>query len=428
MSSFLNSLMPDKLSGIVFALEGIRGVAVLLNGPTGCKFYHGATAANQTLRDFNFDPLGYPENWYFGQPRVPCTFLDRRDYVYGSREKLLEAMQLLPRHEAFDLLCIVNSPGAALIGDDLAGIAAAGMPDKPCLTIQTPGFSESFAAGYEFALRRLLAEQPPAPAEVCPKSVNLLGLSIFHRNWEGDVRELQRLLALCGIRLNCALAAGCTWQEYQDIPKAELNVVIHPEYGLGVAEELQAAYGTPFYCCPHAPVGFSATEEFIREVAGRLGADPAPVMAEAARARARAYAFLARLSSLTGLPKGVSCGVEGTWSEVWAYAEFLVQYLGMVLACVSPLDAERAQAKPGAEEFLARIGRSDALSADILTAGGEVMLASGNTIARRKLLKQDFCGIEVALPTLGYNNVLPKTYLGIKGALALVEAVINAVQ
>lgn len=427
MSGFWQNIIPDKLSGIIFALEGIRGVAVLLNGPTGCKFYHSATAGSQTLRDFDLDPLRYPENWYFGQARVPCTFLDRRDYVYGGKDKLLEAMQVLPQQEDFDLLCIVNSPGAALIGDDLAGIAAEGLPGRPCLTIQTPGFSESFAAGYELALSSLLHELSPPMAKPCPKSVNLLGLSIYHRNWEGDVRELKRLLALCGISVNCALGAGCAWQEYQALPQAALNVVIYPEYGQALAERLKDSYGTPIYCCPHAPVGFDATEDFVRGVAARLDADPAAALAECERARARAYIFLSRLSSLTGLPKGAAFGVEGVWSEVFAYAEFLVNYLGMAPAAVSVLDAERTQARDAAVAFLARIGRREALHADILTANCDLLLASGSTIARRKLLKQDFCGLEVALPTLGYTNVLPQTYLGVKGALTLVEAVINGV-
>ena len=71
MSTYLNNITPDSLSGIIFALEGISRTAVLLNGPTGCKFYHSSVADNQTIKQFEFDPLNYPDKWYFGQPRLP---------------------------------------------------------------------------------------------------------------------------------------------------------------------------------------------------------------------------------------------------------------------------------------------------------------------------------------------------------------------
>ncbi|NBB94759.1 MAG: hypothetical protein GVY16_03365 [Planctomycetes bacterium] len=38
---------PDSLTGAILAAEGIVDAAVLLNGPTGCKFYHGAIAEGQ---------------------------------------------------------------------------------------------------------------------------------------------------------------------------------------------------------------------------------------------------------------------------------------------------------------------------------------------------------------------------------------------
>ena len=92
MNPYLTNISPDSFSGILFAMEGVENVLTLLNGPSGCKFYHSAPSDSQALRQKEFDPLNYPEEWYFGQPRIPCTFLDRRDYVYGSKEKLLDGI------------------------------------------------------------------------------------------------------------------------------------------------------------------------------------------------------------------------------------------------------------------------------------------------------------------------------------------------
>ena len=117
MRSYLTNITPDGMSGLIFGLEGITDGIVLLNGPSGCKFYHSATSDNQFIRQLEFDPLNYPERWYFGQPRVPCTSLDNGDYVYGSESKLREALTFLRENVKFEILFVVNSPGAALIGD-----------------------------------------------------------------------------------------------------------------------------------------------------------------------------------------------------------------------------------------------------------------------------------------------------------------------
>jgi nitrogenase molybdenum-iron protein alpha/beta subunit len=426
MPDYLTNITPDSFSGMIFALEGVKRAVVLLNGPTGCKFYHSATSDNQTLRQFEFDPLNYPEKWYFGQPRVPCTYLDNGDYVYGSADKLAEALNFLRERVPFDLLAIVNSPGAALIGDDLRGIAEPVLGDRPLVTLETPGFSSDVCAGHEEAALALLTQvELNELTDIRPKAVNVLGLSLFHRNHTGDVRELERLLTLGGVEVNCLLCAGGDLESVKNVPRAALNVVVYPEYGLKIAEFLRDRYGTPFYVCPGPPVGFEATEKLMADVCGLLGTDFAPVLADSERARARAYAFLSRVSSLTGLPKGVAFAAEGTYSELYAYTDFFVRYFGMVPDCLSVLNPGSDAFSGRLEALLNELGVPGALNRDILDTNAELVFGSGNTIARLKLKKHIFSGIETALPSLGYYDVVPKTHLGVSGALLLIEQVLN---
>ena len=49
-STYLTNITPDSLSGLIFAFEGIHNTTVLLNGPSGCKFYHSATS-EMCIRD-----------------------------------------------------------------------------------------------------------------------------------------------------------------------------------------------------------------------------------------------------------------------------------------------------------------------------------------------------------------------------------------
>jgi nitrogenase molybdenum-iron protein alpha/beta subunit len=266
MSGYLESITPDSLSGVIFALEGVPGSVVLLNGPTGCKFYHAATSDNQVIHQVEFDPFNFKEQWYFGQPRVPCTYLDGGDYVYGSREKLTEAIEFIRDSAPHSLLCVVNAPGASLIGDDPAGVARDVYGDGPIVVIETPGFSGDVCAGFEAGAIALLKELKPRPAEPRPGTVNILGVSIFQKYFAGDLAELRRLFELCGVTTLCALCADGNPDAVRSVPSAALNIVVRPEYGLETAKYLESAYGTPYYVCDGAPVGFAAAEKLLKDV------------------------------------------------------------------------------------------------------------------------------------------------------------------
>lgn len=419
---------PDSLSGIVFALEGVKGATVLLNGPTGCKYYHSAISDSQTFRQLEFDPLNFPMTWYFGQPRVPCTYLDNSDYVYGSEQKLVEALEYFRSAPGIDFLCIVNSPGAALIGDDLSGIAARHLDGIPFLIIETPGFSEGMCAGHEKAACALVDNVLPAVSKEhpCDKRVNVLGLSLYQRHYTGDVSEMRRLLEAMGLSVGCMLCAGCTVDDVRTIPKAALNVVVNPEFGLQTACYLKKRFGTPYYVCDPLPIGFDATERMARDIAGLIGGDPAPVLAECREARKRAFSYISRLNSLTGLPTGVPFAAEGTYSQLSAYTEFLVRYLALVPVALLPAFPQADCSRERLENLLDDLGFADALGRDPTASDSpELFFGSGASIARIRLAGISFSGIETMLPTLGYLDVVPKTHFGPRGALQLVESVLN---
>ncbi|MDR3225059.1 MAG: oxidoreductase [Clostridiales Family XIII bacterium] len=474
MSDYTNSITPDGLTGSIFAAEGVRNALTILNGPTGCKFYHSAIVDSQTIRQSEFDPHVYSDLWYFGHPRVPCTYLDRDDYIYGSEKKLREMLDFVRDNAVYDLICIINSPAAALIGDDLKGFARKTDVGKPVVVIESPGYSTDVSVGYEAAalhiLKALLPEDaqtsplpqaspaspasPLSPASPAPqtfpasqappvshtssasqapppprqaKSVNILGLSIYHKYHRGDVRELARMFSLCGIHVNCFLCGGGTVDEIRAVPEADLNIVIHPEYGLKTAEWLKETFGTPWYSLSHAPIGFASSERMMREVSDILNCDAQAFFEKSARARADAYAFVSRVNSLTGLPKGTDIAIEGTWSELTAYAEFLVKYFGMHIDGLSVLSQDTDCAKEACLALLESFGMEDALEREIMDTRAELVFASGGLIAALRLAapSRPFSGIEISLPTMGYLDVIPKTHLGLSGALLLTEEVLN---
>jgi nitrogenase molybdenum-iron protein alpha/beta subunit len=206
-------------------------------------------------------------------------------------------------------------------------------------------------------------------------------------------------------------------------------VAVYSEYGGDAAVFLREAYGTPFLIpCAGPPIGFDATESFVREVCAALNSDPRPALEEIEKARARAYLYLARFSSLLGLPKGALYSIKADGSTAYALARWLSTYLGMIPSSISlPAGADEAFAQK-LRSFLAGIGYEHALDSPIVTSPAHVVFADGSTIAQMRLTGRRFGGIELSLPSLGYLDIVPKTFFGGAGGLFLLEQILNGLR
>ncbi|MCC8162626.1 MAG: nitrogenase component 1 [Lachnospiraceae bacterium] len=438
------SITPDGLSGMIFAMEGIKNAIVLLNGPMGCKFYHSTTSQFLALRPPLYLPASdggekvpvdynFLNNWFFRQPRVPCTWLDGYDYVYGTADKVRDGLCYLREHVNFELLAIVNSPGASLIGDNLEELVRETLPDCLCVMLESPGYSTDFCTGYETALMELFRQvgsrlwnQTARPDRASrQKSVNLLGLSVWQRYWEGDLAELKRLFTLCGITVNCCPAAQNSLEELRRLPAADLNVVVFPEMASRAAAFLQDACGTPYYICPGPPAGFSQTEEIFSEICRILRTDVTPLITESERARALSWSKIDGVHQMFGLPDAALFAVSGSLSQVFTLRRFFMEYLGMIPDCLEVTEGNVTALRECLKTLLQEHKAGQPEQKDILETRAELVFADGNTIAALKTRQHPFCGIEISQPGMGYTDVLPKTQMGIRGSLFLVEQVLN---
>lgn len=420
MKHFFENISADSLTGMIFAAEGIANAVVLLNGPMGCKFYHSTTSQFLEIRPLMYLPskdgkkvpvdYNYLNSWFFRQPRVPCTYLDSYDYVYGTAEKVREGLEYLRDALDFDSMLIVNSPGASLIGDNLKELADQVLPEKACVMLESPGYSRDFDSGYAEAALEILKQTqlaPPSkkqtslaqPSKKQTTSVNVIGLSIWNRYYEGDKEEIRRMLELCGIQVNCFLCAGCSVEEIRHFRNADLNLVIDPSRGSFSAKYLKERYDMDYYLCEDLPIGFDETEKICTELCRRLGTDPQALLEDSEKARARCWYHLNNIYQMCGLPKGVIFSVDGSESQKKAYSRFLTEYLGMV---PEPFSLEKAE-----------------------NSAAELVFGDANAIAAMKLTGRVFCGIEISFPGMGYTDIVPKTHLGVQGALFLTEQVIN---
>ena len=273
--------------------------------------------------------------------------------------------------------------------------------------MESPGFSTEYYDGTDTAILELFrqakkilwGDAPVRKQEGASQrpSVNLIGMSIWQKYALGDKEEITRILDLCGIDVNCILFAGCSLDDLKKIPEADLNVVLYPEMGQSGAKWLEENLGMPYYVCDVPPIGFDATLSLVSDLAEILKTDGSKVKEEIEQARAQAWYSISGIYNASGKPNGTIFAVKSFPSQEKGITKFLSEYLGMIRD-------EREM-----EETTAEIVFSDA-----------------NIISELMLRDKEFCGIEIANPTMGYVDVIPKTMVGVRGSLFLIELVLNS--
>ncbi len=177
-------------------------------------------------------------------------------------------------------------------------------------------------------------------------------------------------------------------------------------------------------------MGFSATEEWLRDIAEAVGADPAPALDAVQAVRRRVACVLARVTTLTGAPKGLTYSIRADASTALPLMECLTDYLGML-----PVSVELSEATPVGSiwmerlvKALDRIGCADAWQTPWQEARPDFLLADGSQVVQGPVFGVPVdAGIELILPMSGYVDLTLKAFLGAEGAAHLVERIVNAV-
>lgn len=438
MSGSRTHLRPDALGGAVAAFEGIRGGVGVINAPTGCKFGLGWAADVQDPHGSSLDPLDCTEPFSFGQARAPSTALDGMDYVYGSSPKLQELLKLLDT-KGHSLIGVVNGPGTALIGDDLAALVEGLGLKTPVVISAETGFTGTMAEGFQKATLEILRAVAPEEESVQPRCVNLIGPMLFQKDWTMDVAELRSNLGVLGIEVGCVLTAGECLENIHRLRSATLNVVTQEEYGDQIAISLEQTYGMPFLSLDVlSPFGMEATDLWGREIARALGIAIEPWGTVSQQTRQKAVRALGRFATRTGLPRGVPYAFIGDSSQAASWILFLTDYLGM-----RPVMLGLHEVGTRSVAFIRHFLKERNLSTDILVHPDQYLLQDalrerspwlvlGSCFEEQMLLswpkENRPLFIEIAYPSWGKIRLTHRPRMGWGGVLTLLEDLMNTLQ
>ena len=412
---------PDGFIGSAIAVESFRDMKVLLHGPVGCRRDIAFISSILCPKEPKAPPSAYRRAYYANNHRVPCTEVDGEDYISGAIARLDDALDVVVGTDD-DLLAIINTPGVSLIGDNCQDlIIHKGLQDK-VIALDADYISIPVGEGYDRTLVKLMKWFSPVKKETRKGTVNILGISLFTRDWKAVLDDLKTLLEALGLEVICTPGAYCSVEEFKDSVNAEFNVVVCSEYCKGL-QSLYSEYGVESVDLHEAPIGLDALRRWVSAVAEKCGVNPSPAMGIIDEIAERAYGGLRSSRGSTSL-KGRTLALTGDSTIVYPLVRWTYEYLGLVPVSVTVCEGWDDTAMGNLKGFLESIGCSDVLGAKI-PDGTYVVAGDGDTVTRMEIGKVCSVGLDIGYPSLYESNFVKKNVIGHNGVLYILERIVN---
>lgn len=415
----MTSVRPDGLVGALMAAEGFEGVETILHGPGGCRFRYMRLAQELHPRD-GAPSCSRDRKFYFGSPRIPCTFLDEDDYIHGGSYNLVEALEEVGKGGG--RIIVIESPATALIGDDVQGcIKKCGM-ERRAMAFGKHLVSMPMNEGFDELCRDYVEFLDPPKNETDPGTVNLLGLPILCKDWRGSLDEVSKILGMMGLRVTSSIGSGCSCEDVMRSSMAEFNVSVFPEFSTSTARFYRDRFGIECndYCC--APVGFDATVEWIETVADLTGRDPSDAIDYVRRTDAEARRILRTDPIKASKTRGMHYCIDTGSSVAYPLVTWLFKYLSMIPDSVR-MSYGTEEAGRKMEEFLNMLNLSSVIDAPFKNGG---LIASSGDYANMCRLSGMFVrSMDLGFPQARGFHFDNGTILGPRGVMNILSAIYN---
>jgi len=313
-----------SLGGAYTALS-INGVLPVLHSGPGCLGQARAVLAASNGGQSSFP---YQENI------VPCSDFTESQVVFGGVENLRKVVsQSLEAYKA-EALVVLEGCTPAIIGDDVEEVVGSFAGSKiPVLFASTVGFKGDNIQGHTLVLKALIDGLLEPPAKRSDRQVNIFGIVPYYDAfWEGTLEALGELLKAVGLEPNILYGLDNGLDKFRKIPEAAFNLVISPWIDVGIAQDLEKRFGTPYLQQTHLPIGPTETTKFLRRLANFAELDRNVVEAVIKREERRYYYYVQKalpwIYRCKALPKEFFLlGGSGTALSV---TKFLVNDIGLI--------------------------------------------------------------------------------------------------
>lgn len=423
------------LGGALATLRAIPRTIPIIHAAAGCGYnlYNAINAGG-----------GYLGGGYCGGSAWSSSNVAESDIVFGGEERLREQIETTLELMDGDLYLVLTGCMVEMIGDDIDAVAAPfAQAGKPVIAIHTPSFRGNSYTGYDLVLQALARKYITKEEEKDPHTVNVLGIvpaqDVF---WQGNLREIKKLLQSLGLHVNTFFGEGETLADIKAAGKAALNIVVSDIYGREAAITFAEEHNIPALHTGF-PFGADGTVEFLRSVSRALHIDDVKTEAVIRAEQDTYYTYLERLADLYNdidLQRYAIVVADANYAP--AVSRFLADELGWLPELVVITDFVDEKQKQALRERFAgyESGLYPRVEFDTDTSSVRKYLAKiwprnrnerhydafsptvilGSSFEREIAQEFGFPLLPIAFPIVN-RIVLNRAYAGFNGALALTE-------
>lgn len=428
------------------AIGALQSVVAI---PRAVPILHSGPGCGNMIQGFFERSTGYA-----GGSTSPCTNFTEKEVVFGGTDRLRENIANTYKILDTDLQVVLTGCTAGIVGDDIEPVVEEFREDgKPIVSVETAGFKCSNFEAHSLVVNAVIDQYVSRFEEENPfrsekNTVNLFA-SLPYQDpfWKGNLREYKRLLEGIGLSVHVLFGPESGGvREWQQIPKANFNILVSPWYGLPIAGHLEEVYGQPFTQYPNIPIGANETERFLRQMLAFANEQGAELDLDAAEKfiRQEREAYYEEIDNLAtfllefryGLPNHVHIVHDSGY--VLGLSKFLLHEVGIVPKEQFAVDntPKRFQEQIAAElqsasnkkviplTFEPDAGKVQDTIRSLHHGGRGLIIGSGwdKELAREK--DYDFLSASVPTP---YRLVMTTNYVGFSGGLRVIEDIYGTV-
>lgn len=290
MSKFVDR--PRYTCALGGALATLRAI------PRAIPIIHASAGCGHNLHNAINPGGGYLGGGYCGGLSLPSSNVTERDIVFGGENRLREQIKTTLEVMDGDIYLVLTGCMVEMIGDDLDAVVSEFSDyDKPVLPVHTPSFRGNSFTGYELVLSSLIRKYVKKQSKI-PGKVNILGIVPAQDPfWQGNLKEIKRLLEKLGLKVNTLFGEGEGLESIRNAGSASLNIVVSDTYGITAARTFEEVHGIP-YITTGLPIGAEATGNFLRAVSDALSIDKTLTEFVIAQEELIYYSYLERLADI----------------------------------------------------------------------------------------------------------------------------------
>jgi nitrogenase iron protein len=251
-----------SLAGSYNVASNITDAVVVMHAPQGCSYISSSTHMGRDSLSIGQLPV----------PNLLCTNIRETDTIFGGAKKLQETLLQIRSRFPDKAIFVITSCTAGIIGEDINSVIEQ-LPQKGSniFHILSDGvMSGDFDAGmlraYQFIAEKFIDPTVSALDDM----VNIIGEQNLNTTVEDNYIGLVSLFQGLDIKVNCRFVRNARLGDIRQFKKANVNILAVDNKDVqSLANFLASRFNVETLQAP-LPMGFTATETFVRMLASRF--------------------------------------------------------------------------------------------------------------------------------------------------------------